>query len=195
MSSNDYGSTCSRRAFGRITTLTRVITMTVLVGVLGVAHADSYETSAERHRGFAVGIAATLGEGFYVIDDKGYRGPFSLEAVGSIGWYWFKLDLGLYTTFEHLYLADTRAGYWSFQVRPGMRITPPIVPLYLRFALPLVIQKDDFDWGVLLGLGVDIPVGRVVGIVFELDVTLTDHLDWGGRGFPMEFRAGVSFRL
>ncbi len=153
--------------------------------------AGSSETGSKR--GFTFGFAATIGEGMYFIDHHVYRGPVSLEVVPSIGWSWFKFDLGLYWTVESLRISDTRVGFWNFTFRPGGRLTPPMIPLYLRIAFPLQIQQNDFDWGVMLGLGADIHIYKFLGIVLEVDTSLTNRLDWGGNGAPLEFRIGVSF--
>jgi hypothetical protein len=140
-------------------------------------------------------LAVTIGETIYFIDGDGYRGPVSLEAVPSIGWTWLKFDLGLSTTLESVRVAGTSVGYWNFTFRPGGRLTPPMLPAYLRVAFPLQLQLHDFDWGVLLGVGLDIPIVAILGLVFEFDTTLSKNLEWGGRGVPLEFRSGVSLHF
>ncbi len=168
--------------------------MFVVALALATAEARAQgESEAPQGRGYTFGLALTFGEGFYVIDQHVYRGPVSFEVVPSFGWSWFKFDLGLSTTLEHLHFGDSRAGYWNFTFRPGGRVTPPMMPLYFRFAFPLQIQQDHFDWGVMLGLGVDIHIVNFFGIVLEVDTTLSKYLRWGSDGAPLEFRIGVSF--
>ncbi len=83
----------------------------------------------------------------------------------------------------------------QFTFRPGGRVTPPMIPLYFRFAFPLEIQRDYFNYGVLFGLGVDIPILPILGIVLEVDTTLNRDLEWGVVGVPLEFRGGVAFHF
>jgi hypothetical protein len=162
--------------------------------VPGAAKADEgSESVTSDHSGF--GLALTLGEGMYFVHGDVYRQQVTFEVVPSFGWSWFKIDLGLYIAFEDLWIPGVHAGSWNFTFRPGGRVTPPMIPLYFRFAFPLQIQRDYFDYGVLFGLGVDIPVLPILGIVLEVDTTLTNDLDWGGIGVPLEFRAGVAFHF
>ncbi len=143
--------------------------------------------------GYEVGLAATIGESVYFLDGTGHRGPVSLEVVPSVGWKWFKFDLGLSTTLESIRIEGTNIGYWNFTFRPGARLTPPILPVYLRMAVPLQFQREEFDWGFMAGLGTDIRILPNIGIVLEVDTTVTKDLEWGGVGIPIEFRAGVNF--
>lgn len=145
------------------------------------------------HEGYTQGLAVTLGEVLYSIDGDVYRGPLSLELVPSFGGPWLKLDLGLLVTLESIGVADTHAGYRSFTFRPGLRLTPPAIPLYVRAAFPLTFQKDYFDWGLMLGAGVDIRIADAVGLVLEVDTAFTEDLEWGGLALPLEFRGGLSF--
>jgi hypothetical protein len=141
------------------------------------------------------GFAFTIGEGMYFIDDDVYRGPVSLEVVPWFGWPWFKIDLGLSTTLESIEIAGTNVGHWNFTFRPGGRVTPTMIPLYFRFAFPLQLQRDNFDWGLMLGLGAEIRIIPLLGIVLEVDTTLNNDLAWGGDGIPLEFRLGVNFHF
>lgn len=178
---------------------TWILLTTSLALFSGTASADTEETSEstqeDESSGLSFGLAATIGEGMYFIHSNVYRSPVSLEVVPSLGWSWFKFDLGLYTTIEDLPIADTSAGHWNFTLRPGARLTPPILPLYVRAAIPLQMQTDDFDWGFLFGVGLDIHLLAILGLVLEVDTTLTQNLDWGGIGIPLEFRAGVSLQF
>jgi hypothetical protein len=156
---------------------------------------DSKSNDKESSRGYSIGVQLTIGEGMYFIDSNVYRSPVSIEVVPSLGWSWLKFDLGLLTTLESIEIAGTNVGYWNFTFRPGARLTPPMIPLYFRVAFPLQIQRDNFDWGVMMGLGVDIRIIAILGIVFEVDTALTHDLEWAGSGIPLEFRAGISLHF
>lgn len=148
---------------------------------------------ADNDPGFS--LALTLGERVFFLDGDAYRGPFSLEAVPSFGWTWFKFDLGLYATLESVRIEGWNVGNWNFTFRPGGRVTPPTIPLYFRFAFPIEIQKHDLDYGVMLGAGLDFRVAGILGIVFEVDTAMTKDLRWGGDGIPLEFRGGISLHF
>ena len=160
---------------------------------VGTARAD--EGVDADSGGYTMGVALTIGEGVYFVDGHGYRGPVSLEVVPSIGWAWFKFDLGVSTTLESVKIADTNFGDWNVTFRPGGRLTPPSTPLYLRVAFPLQIQQHDIDYGVMFGAGADIGIAANLGLVLEIDTTLSKNLEWGGRGLPLEFRAGLSLHF
>ena len=174
-----------------------VVAMTLAAG--GVARAEegsqSTETGSSGRYDYTFGLALTIGEGMYFIDGSVYRSPVSLELVPSLGWSWFKFDLGLSATLESIRIAGTDVGYWNFTFRPGARLTPPMTPLYLRVAFPLQIQRHNFDWGVMFGAGADIPIIWILGIVLEVDTTLSNDLEWGGSGVPLEFRVGPSLHF
>jgi hypothetical protein len=175
----------------------QALAVAAVVLAAGAARAGT-EAETEDGRDYAdsgFGLMATIGETIYLIDGDGYRGPVSLEVVPSIGLTWIKFDLGLSTTLESLRVAGTSVGYWNFTFRPGGRLTPPMIPAYLRVAFPLQLQRHDFDWGVLLGAGLDIPIVGILALVFEFDTTLSKNLEWGGRGVPLEFRGGVSLHF
>jgi hypothetical protein len=158
-----------------------------------VALADGGSQSGSNETSFS--MALTIGEGMYFIDHDVYRSPVSLELVPSLGWSWFKFDLGLSTTLESVEIAGSDVGHWDLTFRPGGRLTPPFIPLYVRVAFPLKIQQDNFDWGLMFGAGLDIHIIALLGIVFEIDTALTDDLDWGGGGIPLEFRIGISLHF
>lgn len=159
----------------------------------GAARAD--EALPHDFHAYTMGVALTIGESVYFVDGDGYRGPVSLEVVPSIGWLWFKFDLGVSVTLESVEIADTHVGDWNVTLRPGGRLTPPATPLYVRVAFPLQIKEHDVDWGVMFGVGADIEIASDLGFVVELDTTLSKNLEWGGRGFPLEFRAGLSLHF
>lgn len=168
--------------------------------VLGIVFSTAAATAQETDGGASSSkgvfkLDATIGESLYVLEGEAYRGPVSFELVPSFGWEYFRIDLGLGTTLESIEIGGTHVGEWAFLFRPGARLTAPILPMYLRFAVPLYLQQHNTDWGFLFGLGVDIPLIGIVGLVLEADTTLTSDLEWGGVGVPVELRAGVSFRF
>ena len=175
----------------------RVLLVVAITLAAGAARAEeeSQSTGNESSSGYRFGLQLTIGEGMYFIHQDVYRSPVTLELVPSIGWSWFKFDLGLSTTLESVQIAGSDVGHWDFTFRPGGRLTPPMIPLYLRVAFPLKIQRDNFDWGLMFGAGVDIHIIAILGVVFEIDTALTDDLDWGGEGVPLEFRLGVSLHF
>ncbi|RJO65979.1 MAG: hypothetical protein C4523_14450 [Myxococcales bacterium] len=168
-----------------------ILAAAVVVLSAGAARAETPTYYSD----YGLGFALTVGEGMYIIDNNVYRAPVSLELVPSLGWTWVKFDLGLYTTLESLDVAGTEVGNWNFTFRPGGRFTPPMIPLYLRAAFPLQIQRYDFDWGVMFGLGVDFHLFLMFGLVLEVDTTLTNQFEWGRDGMPLEFRAGIAVHL
>ena len=153
------------------------------------------EAGENSDEGYENGLAFTVGEGAYFINNGVYRSPVSLEMVPSFGWSWFKFDLGMSTTLESLRIADTNVGYWNFTFSPGARMTPPMIPLYIRGAFPLRFQQRNFDWGWMFGLGADIHLVGMLGLVLETDATLSKDLKWGAVGLPVEFRAGFSLHF
>jgi len=47
-------------------------------------------------------------------------------------------------------------------IRPGVRISPPVIPFYIRAALPLNVENNGFDRALLdlrVGAGINIPLG------------------------------------
>ncbi|HPB51814.1 MAG TPA: hypothetical protein PLZ31_11410, partial [Myxococcota bacterium] len=104
--------------------LAMLLAVVAITFASGTAKADGNDDSAQSGSSspYHWGLAFTIGEGFYVIDNEVWRGPVSFEVVPSWGWDWFKFDLGLAVTFESLEIADTDVGHWSFSFRPGFRI-------------------------------------------------------------------------
>lgn len=129
-------------------------------------------------------LSLTIGESLYVVDDEVLRGPISLEVVPSYGWEWISIDLGIYATLEELESSDR-----DLMFRPGFRITPPL-PIYGRAALNLTATHG-FDWGFLLGVGVEFPPATPVKFIAEIDTFLTDDGDFGGTIFPLELKVGA----
>ena len=172
-----------------------VIAVTLAAGTARAEEEGSDDTGSASSDGYSFGLQLTIGEGMYFYDGGVYRSPVSLELVPSLGWSWFKFDLGLSATLESVQIESTNVGYWNFTFRPGARLTPPMIPLYLRVAFPLQCQRHDFDWGLMFGAGLDIHLIAILGIVLEIDTALTHDLKWGGDGVPLEFRAGLSFHF
>jgi hypothetical protein len=149
----------------------------------------------------AVDGSLSLSVGESVVFHKGdtLRGPFSLELVPSVGWDWFKFDLGLYLTLEDIESSDR-----NFVIRPGFRITPPMLPLYFRFAVPLQ-TTNQFDAGFLIGIGAEWPAGYPVALFGEVDTFGTwrgrvrgDNDERGGGNWdtwPLEFKLGIKLNF
>lgn len=177
--------------------MARILMVFVVTLAAGAASAEeeSQEGDEGSSDGYRFGLQLTIGEGMYFIDHDVYRSPFTLELVPSLGWSWFKFDFGLSTTLESLEIAGSDVGHWDLTFRPGGRLTPPMIPLYLRVAFPLKVQRDNFDWGLMFGAGLDIHIIAILGIVFEIDTALTHDLEWGGDGVPLEFRVGISLHF
>lgn len=172
-----------------------ILTAATIILASGLASAEESGDSSGSDGGYQFGVALTIGEGMYFVDHDVYRGPVSLEVVPSLGWSWFKFDLGLSTTFESVKIAGTNVGDWNFTFRPGGRLTPPMIPVYLRVAFPVRIQTDDIAGGMMFGLGADIPIIWKVGLVLEVDSTLDSALNWGGDGVPLDIRVGASIHF
>jgi len=135
---------------------------------------------------FRLGLA--IGEGMSINGGDVSRIPVSLELVPSLGWTWFKFDLGFYITLEDLQAGNVALDK-NLTLRPGCRLSPPIIPLYFRFAVPL--QVINFDWGILLGVGVDFKLLGPLGIFGEINTQLTKNFGWGSNGVPLDFQAGL----
>lgn len=157
----------------------RIIIALVFASIVAMTPSSAHAISG--------GLELSIGEGIYFINGDVYRGPVSLELVGSLGWEWFKFDLGLYGTLE-----DLAAMNRNFVLRPGARITPPKIPIFFRMAIPIQVTND-FDWGILFGFGGVIPLIPHLGILLEVDTWLTKNFSWGADGIPLEFRAGLAF--
>lgn len=179
----------------RLAWLLMAVAITFAANVARAEGEEAEPAASEGGYGYRFGLAFTIGEGFYVVDNEVWRGPVSLEIVPSLGWEWFKFDLGLAVTLESIEIAGTDVGHWSFSFRPGGRLTPPMIPLYFRVAFPLILQVGNFQAGIMFGVGVDIPIFKILGIVFEIDTTLNDDLSWGVDGMPLEFRLGLSLHF
>jgi hypothetical protein len=179
----------------KVTVLVSCLVSMMLVSVLASAEEGSGSTGTKPGSGHEFSLTGTIGDGAYFIDDKVYRGPVSLEVVPSVGWTWFAADFGVSTTLESIKIAGSHVGNWNTTFRPGARFTPPVTPLYLRAAVPLQVQRDNVDYGLMFGVGADFKLLNTIGLVVEADTTLSKDLEWGGKGVPVEFRAGLSFHF
>lgn len=141
------------------------------------------------------GMTLTLGEGMVLASSEVFRAPVTLSLVPSARWPWFSVDLGLSTALESLTIGDTGISGWGFTFFPGAQLAPPMTPFYVRAAIPLQIRAHGFGWGVLFGVGVDVPLTEHLGIVAEVDSTLSSELSFGGDGVLLEFRVGMSLHL
>jgi hypothetical protein len=78
----------------------RILLVVAITLAAGAARAEeeSRSTDSGSSSGYRFGLQLTIGEGMYFIHNDVYRSPVSLELVPSLGWSWFKFDLGLSTT-------------------------------------------------------------------------------------------------
>ncbi|MFA6034560.1 MAG: hypothetical protein WC889_16800 [Myxococcota bacterium] len=134
-------------------------------------------------------LGLSIGEGMAINGSSVSRIPVSLELVPSLGWTWFKFDLGLYITLEDLQAGNVALDK-NLTLRPGCRFTPTFMPLYFRFAVPLQVVNN-FDVGFLFGLGVDFKLLGPLGIFGEVNTQLTNNFSWGSNGVPLDFHAGL----
>lgn len=131
---------------------------------LGVLAAQPRTARADFQLGFS------LGEAVYFVDGGAERGPVSLELTPSLAFEWVKLDLALFAYVEDLAIVGP-----TFALRPGVRITPPFLPVYGRFAIPLHLAEE-FDYGFLLGVGGELGLD-VLALFLEVNTFFTDDGD------------------
>ena len=126
------------------------------------------------------GVAASAGIGAVFMDKEVTRSNVDLEILLFYKLSMLKIDLGMRLDMENI---DKKV-----QLLPGVRIDLPIV--YLRGAIPLNVHGP-FDWGFLVGLGVDYQFMKLIGIFAEVDTTI--YLQDGDptSHWPLEFRAGL----
>lgn len=126
------------------------------------------------------GVAASAGIGAIFNDEDVNRSNVDLEILLFYKLKMIKIDLGLRMDMEDI---DQK-----IQVLPGVRVDLPIV--YLRAAVPLNVHGP-FDWGFLVGLGIDYHFMEVIGVFAEVDTTI--YLEDGDptSHWPLEFRAGL----
>ena len=172
-----------------------VVFVSTFAASSALADEGSGPTESKADGGYRFGLAATIGEGMYFIHKDVYRGPVS---PGS----WIPLA-GHGSNSTLAYLRRLRAS--KSQAQTSATGTSPSAsrlatnsthdsPLYLRVAVPLQIQRHDFDLGPIVWCRRrDIHIVWILGIVLEADTTLSNHLKWGGDGVPLEFRVGLSF--
>jgi hypothetical protein len=126
------------------------------------------------------GVAASAGIGAIFRDKEVDRSNVDLEILLFYKMSMIKFDLGMRLDMEDI---DQK-----IQLLPGVRIDLPIV--YLRAAVPLTVHGP-FDWGFLVGLGVDYHFMKVLGVFAEVDTTI--YLEDGDptSHWPLEVRAGL----
>lgn len=130
------------------------------------------------------GVAASAGIGAIFKDkDKDVsvdRSHVDLEILLFYKLNMLKIDLGMRMDMEDI---DQK-----IQLLPGVRVDLPVV--YVRAAVPVNVHGP-FDWGVLVGLGVDYEIMKVLAIFAEVDTTI--YLDDGDptSHWPLELRAGL----
>ena len=126
------------------------------------------------------GVAASAGIGT-IFKDKGVdRSHVDLEILMFYKLKMIKIDLAMRMDMEDI---DQK-----IQILPGVRVDLPLV--YLRGAIPLNVHGP-FDWGFLVGLGMDYQFMKVIGVFAEVDTTI--YLKDGDptSHWPLEFRAGL----
>jgi hypothetical protein len=123
---------------------------------------------------------ASAGIGAIFRDKEVDRSNVDLEILLFYKMSMIKFDLGMRLDMEDI---DQK-----IQLLPGVRIDLPIV--YLRAAVPLTVHGP-FDWGFLVGLGVDYHFMKVLGVFAEVDTTI--YLEDGDptSHWPLEVRAGL----
>ena len=126
------------------------------------------------------GVAASAGIGAIFRNKEVDRSNVDLEILLFYKMSMIKFDLGMRLDMEDI---DQK-----IQLLPGVRIDLPIV--YLRAAVPLTVHGP-FDWGFLVGLGVDYHFMKILGIFAEVDTTI--YLEDGDptSHWPLEVRAGL----
>jgi len=126
------------------------------------------------------GVAASAGIGMVFNDTDVERSDVDLEILAFYKLKMIKIDLAMRMDMEDI---DQKV-----QLLPGVRIDLPLV--YLRAAVPLNIHGP-FDWGFLVGLGMNYQFMKVVGVFAEVDTTI--YLEDGDptSHWPLELRAGL----
>ena len=132
-----------------------------------------------------IGLGASLGTGFFRSNGSTNRIPTNVEVMPFIKIAIVSIDLGILFDLEELHKTSRH-----YTLRPGARVDIPLV--YLRAAAPLQLN-DGFDYGILLGVGHNFSIAKVIGIFVEADVHMTKEL--GFDAVPVEFRAGVQFSI
>lgn len=138
-----------------------------------------------------IGIGANVGTGFTVVKDppagadKINRTSTNVEIMPFYKFAMVSIDCGVLFELEELNNAKRH-----YTLRPGVRVNIPMV--YLRAAVPLRLN-DEFDYGILVGLGTKFGIGDLVGVFIEADANL--YKDPSFDVVPIEFRAGVQFSI
>jgi len=114
------------------------------------------------------------------------RGPVSLETVLSFGEI-LRFDLGLFMKLATLAASDSRD---VLALRPGLRLGASSFPFYLRAAVPLLLS-DRFDYRLMIGAGLHLPLGDQVSLFVEVDTQPSKVIEI--RRDRLEGRAGFAF--
>lgn len=128
-----------------------------------------------------VAIAGSIGEGL-VLADGVERSRVNFEVLPSYSIAFFSADLGFV-----FHLEDQV----DLLLRPGVRLQ--VWRVYGRLAFPLKVTAG-FDWGVLVGAGIDIVDFSVLTLFFEVDASFYDRLEFA-EAVPLEFRLGLELGL
>jgi hypothetical protein len=110
---------------------------------------------------------------------------------------------------EELYLnapsgSPTRSGT---TLRPGIRVEPPMIPLYLRAAFPIHVETPEpyssarSTYNLRFGLGINVPLVALGKSALYVEADLDESLG-GGKASPGAFsvwhvwlNAGLDFRF
>jgi hypothetical protein len=128
------------------------------------------------------GASVSLGEGTLLGGDETARSNVNVEAILTYSLVLVKLDLGV--------LFDMEQPDNPVWLRPGLRASLPGMSLYARGGLPCSMSEE-FDWGILLGLGYELLDLKAVKVFAEVDATFMDSVSFKDV-VPIEGRIGVS---
>ncbi|MFH1529106.1 MAG: hypothetical protein ABIK09_00035 [Pseudomonadota bacterium] len=128
----------------------------------------------------AFGVATSAGIGMIFVDKDVERSNVDLEILLFYKLSMLKIDLAMRMDMEDI---DQKV-----QLLPGVRLDLPLV--YLRAAIPVNVHGA-FDWGFLVGLGMDYQFMKVIAVFAELDTTI--YLKDGDptSHWPLEARVGL----
>jgi len=125
-----------------------------------------------------VQVAGSIGEGLLLSDGATHRTPVNFEVLPSYSFGIVSADLGFVFNLEDQV---------DLLLRPGARLD--LWVLYGRVAFPLKVTSG-FDWGVLLGLGIEFVDLSVLSFFFEVDASFHDRFAFH-ESVPLEGRLGV----
>jgi hypothetical protein len=123
-------------------------------------------------------VAGSIGEGLLLGGDDVRRTSVNFEVLPSYSFGIVSADLGFVFNLEDQV---------DLLLRPGARLD--LWVLYGRLAVPLKVTSG-FDWGLLLGVGVEFVNLSVLSFFFEIDASFYDRFDFH-EAVPLEGRLGV----